>query len=119
MNFAGWASYMAPIVTDDSNPKFAENLEQVFVSANPKNARQFAEVTFFADCRQQLSALQTPTLILQCSEDSIVPLPVGAYLNEHIVQSELVVMEAKGHYPHISQPQDTANIILNFIETRS
>ena len=116
MNFTGWASYMAPMVSDDSSPIFAEQLEETFVSGNPRIARQFAEVTFYSDYRQKLQELTVPTLIIQCSDDSIVPIHVGQYLHEHLANSELVIMEAKGHYPHISQSAETAEIITTYIE---
>lgn len=103
MNFTGWASYMAPLVIDYSeHQNLKAELEEVFASANPRVAREFAEVTFFSDCRQRLQELKIPTLILQCSDDSIVPVEVGNYLHDQLVNSELVIMDAKGHYPHIT-----------------
>ena len=115
MNFAGWASYMAPMVSDDAKPIYAQQLEESFVSSNPRVARQFAEVTFYSDCRDKLAFCLIPTLIIQCANDSIVPIGVGQYLQQQLVNSELVLLEAKGHYPHISQVVETAAIIQNFI----
>lgn len=118
MNFTGWASYMAPLVIDYSEqPSLKVELEEVFASANPIVAREFAEVTFFSDYRSRLSELQTPTLILQCSEDSIVPIEVGQYLNNLIPNSELAIMAAKGHYPHISQPKETLELIEGYLNS--
>lgn len=118
MNFSGWASYMAPVgMGEEAAPQLTEDLEKVFVSTNPKIAREFAEVTFFSDYREQLPQLQTNTLILQCAEDSIVPKHVGDYLHQSIENSQLVVMNAKGHYPHISHTSETAAIIADFIES--
>lgn len=119
MNFARWASYMAPMVSDDANPLYAQNLEDTFVSGNPKIARQFAEVTFYSDYRNRLVELNTPTLILQCSDDSIVPIHVGQYLQKHLPNSQLEILEAKGHYPHISQPINTVHIINDFLKRNS
>lgn len=116
MNFTGWASYLAPMVSDDADPKFAEQLEETFVSGNPKIARQFAEVTFYSDYREKLQELKVPTLIIQCSDDSIVPIHVGQYIHDHVAESELVIMAAKGHYPHISQPDEIAQIMTAYIE---
>ena len=80
MNFAGWASYMAPFAMDQSkDPKLIQDLENSFVSANPRITRDFAEVTFYSDCRASVPLLEVPTLIIQCSNDSIVPREVGDY----------------------------------------
>ena len=116
MNFAGWASYLAPIVMNQpENPTLSKELERSFISGNPVFAREFAEVTFLSDYRNDLSKMTVPTLILQCSEDSIVPIEAGEYLHQHIKNSTFQLMEAKGHYPHISHPEETISCILEFL----
>lgn len=116
MNFTGWASYLAPIVTDPiENPGVTKDVENSFVSTNPQIAREFAEMTFLSDHRASLASMSTPTLIIQCSDDSIVPIGVGEYLQAHLPSSTLRIMEVKGHYPHISQPQETLKLIEEFL----
>lgn len=116
MNFAGWANYLAPLVIDHSEkPQLKEELEALFVSSNPRIAREFAEVTFFSDYREQLHELTVPTLIVQCAEDSIVPLQVGQFMSMHLPNNELAVMDVKGHYPHISHPALTIEKIQEFL----
>jgi sigma-B regulation protein RsbQ len=117
MNFTGWASYLAPIVTDVSqNPELTKELEQSFISTAPAVAREFAEVTFFSDQRESLSKSNHPSLIIQCSNDSIVPIEAGEYLHKHLKNSTFYLMEEKGHYPHISKPKETGEIILEFLQ---
>ncbi|RUL53212.1 alpha/beta fold hydrolase [Lysinibacillus antri] len=116
MNFAGWASFMAPFaLSQPDDAKLTQQLKSDFVSTNPRVAREFAEVTFFSDCRSKLPFLKVPTLIIQCSNDSIVPIKVGEFLHKHIQNSKLLVMDAKGHYPHISQPLETIEIINEYL----
>lgn len=118
MNFTGWASYMAPVgMGEEASQHLTQDLEQVFISTNPKIAREFAEVTFYSDYRHRLHEMQVPTLILQCAEDSIVPLHIGSYLHQQLANSTLRVMKIKGHYPHISHPRETYVEINNFLET--
>lgn len=77
MNFIGWASYLAPIVMKNpERQELTQELEKTFCSRIPSIARQFAEVTFLSDCREDLQYSLVPTLILQCSDDSIAPLEV-------------------------------------------
>lgn len=117
MNFVGWASYMAPMAMDETNNSaLTKSLEQRFVSTNPRIARQFAEVTFFSDTRGYLHQLSIPTLIMQCANDSIVPVEVGYYLHEHIKPSELVILDTRGHYPHVSETKLTADIIQQYLQ---
>lgn len=116
MNFSGWASYMAPIgMHQEKDTVQTKELEQTFKANNPNMAREFAEATFFSDCRKKLSLSKIPTLIMQCSEDSIVPLAIGEYLNEHLENSVMHVMNAKGHYPHISNPEETIGMIKSYL----
>jgi sigma-B regulation protein RsbQ len=116
MNFAGWASYMAPIaMSNPENPTLTQELKRSFISTDPIIAREFAEVTFLSDHRSVLTKVTVPSLIIQCSDDSIVPIGVGDYLHQHIKNSILRLMEAKGHYPHISHPNETIQYISEFL----
>lgn len=116
MNFTGWASYMAPIaMSNPEQPALTQELKQTFIAADPIIAKEFAEVTFLSDHRCELSKVSVPSLIIQCSEDSIVPIGVGDYLHQHLKNSTLQLMEAKGHYPHISHPNETIQCIADFL----
>ncbi|MGE7915421.1 alpha/beta fold hydrolase [Lysinibacillus xylanilyticus] len=116
MNFSGWASYLAPIAMKNPEiPSLSQELEQTFIAANPVIAREFAEVTFLSDYRDDLVKATVPSLIMQCSDDSIVPIEIGDFLHIHLTNSTLIVMEAKGHYPHISHPEETIRCIKAFL----
>ncbi len=58
----------------------------------------------------------TPSLILQCQQDIIAPLTVGDYVHKNLSSSELVVMEATGHCPHLSAPVETITAIKAFLD---
>lgn len=116
MNFSGWASFLAPLAMNaPDRPVLSEELERSFISNDPVIAREFAEMTFMSDHRKELPKVTVPSLIMQCSEDSIVPLGVGHYLHHHLKDSELQIMEAKGHYPHISHPEETIQVICDYL----
>ncbi|PWW05095.1 sigma-B regulation protein RsbQ [Paenibacillus cellulosilyticus] len=116
MNFYGWASYLAPIVMNNTERKeLSDELEKTFCSRDPLIARQFAETTFLSDCRGELKHCSIPTLILQCSDDSIAPIEVGNYLHAHLQGSTLRLMNAKGHYPQLSHPEETASFIQQYL----
>lgn len=118
INFTGWASYMAPTAMGAEASKYlVDEMEDTFVSTNPRIAREFAEVTFYSDYRHRLNELKTPTLIIQCAEDSIVPVHIGHYLQDHIVGSHLEILPSKGHAPHISHPNETVSLIKSYIES--
>jgi sigma-B regulation protein RsbQ len=117
-NFIGWANFLGPaIMKNPERPELSEELTNSFCSTDPVIARRFAEVTFLADNRADLSRVTVPSLILQCSDDMVAPVSVGEYLNAMLVDSTLRVMQATGHCPHMSHPQETVALIKEYLES--
>jgi sigma-B regulation protein RsbQ len=115
-NYMGWASFLAPLAMGNSNSsQLAQELEHSFCSTDPITAKSLAKATFYSDCRPLLPKIVTPCLVLQCSEDAIVPEPIGEYLHHHIPHSSYIKMEATGHCPHLSHPVETVTVIRNYI----
>lgn len=111
-NYAGWASFLAPLVMKNAGrPELAAELEASFCAIDPEVARQFAAVTFYSDNRAVLPAVPVPSLILQCLDDMIVPPQAAEYLHQHLPNSTLRQIRAVGHYPHLSNPDETVTLI--------
>ena len=117
-NYIGWANFLAPaIMKNPERPELGQELTESFCSTDPVIARKFAEVTFFSDNRHDLHKLKVPSLIMQCSDDLIAPLAVGHYLEKNIPNSTLKIMKATGHCPHMSAPEETIEIIKEYLST--
>lgn len=117
-NYIGWANFLAPmIMRNEERPELINELETSFCSTDPVIARCFAEATFFSDNRGDLAKVTIPSLILQCSEDAIAPLEVGQYTHRHLPESELRIMKATGHCPHMSHPQESVDLIKDYLAT--
>ncbi|MDP9347585.1 MAG: alpha/beta hydrolase, partial [Gemmatimonadota bacterium] len=117
-NFIGWANFLAPaIIKNPDRPELGQELTESFCSTDPTIARRFAEATFFADNRDDLRKVSVPSLILQCSDDMIAPLEVGEYVHRAIPGSTLRVMEATGHCPHMSHPEETIRLMREYLHT--
>jgi sigma-B regulation protein RsbQ len=115
-NFIGWASFLAPnIMGNPARPELGEELTASFCSTDPRIARRFAEATFFADNRADLAHVRTPALVLQCTDDMIAPLAVGEYVHRELAGSTLRVMKATGHCPHMSHPEETVELIRDYL----
>jgi sigma-B regulation protein RsbQ len=107
-NYLGWSNAMAPVIMGNPDrPQLAEELTNSFCRTDPEKARVFARATFLSDNRADLPKLKTRSLILQCSQDRIAPEAVGRYLHAVLPESELVVLEATGHCPNLSAPEET------------
>ena len=115
-NHLGWSAMMAPVIMGNPDrPELAGELEASFCRTNPIFAQHFARVTFLSDNRADLPNMKTRTLILQCDEDAIAPAAVGQYVHESLPGSELVVMKARGHCPHLSSPGEVTEAMERFL----
>lgn len=115
-NYIGWANFLAPAIMKNPNkPELSIELTNSFCSTDPVIARNFAMATFFSDNRRDLLSMKKPTLLMQCSEDIIAPLEVGDYLHAHLANSTLRVLNATGHCPHMSHPEETIQVMKEYL----
>src|ERR1700749_1648962 len=106
-NHMGWSAAMAPsIMGNPDRPELGEELTNSFCRTDPEIAKAFARVTFTSDNRGDLSNVDIPTLILQCSDDIIASKEVGEFVHRGIPKSEIVFLEATGHCPNLSAPDE-------------
>jgi sigma-B regulation protein RsbQ len=116
-NYIGWANFLAPaIMGNEQRPELAEELTASFCSTDPDVARRFAEATFFADNRADLAGVRVPALIVQCSNDAIAPVEVGEYTHRSMPGSTFAMIEAVGHCPHMSHPDETIRAIKEYLQ---
>ncbi len=115
-NYLGWSSTMAPVIMGNADrPALGQELTASFCRMDPEVARLFARVTFLTDARDALAAVTTPTLVVQCRQDVIAPVQVGQYVTDAIPGAEMVLLDATGHCPHLSAPDDTIKAIRDFL----
>ena len=115
-NYIGWANFLAPIVMKNPDkPELTTELTGSFCSTDPKITRQFAQVTFLSDNRDDLEHVRVPSLVLQCSDDSIAPDSVGDYVSSHVPGAVLRKLRATGHCPHMTHPEETVSRIREYL----
>jgi sigma-B regulation protein RsbQ len=115
-NYLGWSSTLAPVIMGNADrPELSEELRASFCRTDPEIARQFAAVTFLSDNRADLPNVTPRSLVLQCVEDVIAPMAVGEYVHRHLPDSELTILNATGHCPHLSAPDETIAAIKAFL----
>ncbi|MEU6944546.1 alpha/beta hydrolase [Streptomyces sp. NPDC046316] len=115
-NYLGWSAAMAPVIMgNDERPELGEELTNSFCATDPDMARVFARTTFLSDSRDDLKAVDVPTLVLECTEDVIAPREVGAFVHAAVPGSTLVTLDATGHCPQLSAPEATNQAITAFL----
>lgn len=111
-DYRHWTHQVAPlIVGNPDRPELAWELESSFNRIDPGVARRFARLSFRGDHRAELPLLGTPTTVLQCTDDNMVPEVVGESMREAIPGCELIQLRATGHCPHMSGPQEVINVL--------
>ena len=115
-NHMGWSKAMAPVIVGNpERSELADELTNSFCRTNPEIAKRFARATFLSDNRGDLVDFPARTLILQCAEDVIAPQYVGEYVHRALPNSSLVLLQATGHCPNLSAPEETAAAIKAFV----
>jgi len=116
MNYIGWANNFSQVIMGNpERPELYKELEESFCSTDPIIATQFAKTSFFSDNREDLQKVTVPSLLMICSEDAIAPVEVGHYIHSKLPHSTLRLMEATGHCPHLSHPEETIHLIFEYL----
>jgi len=67
------------------------------------------------DVMERLGEIEDPVLILTASDDKMTPLKYGTYMDEHIGNSSMVVIEDAGHLSPMEKPEEVARAIAEFV----
>ena len=93
-NYLGWSSNMAPaIMGAPDQPELGVELTNGFCRTDPDIAKHFAKVTFTSDHRADVPKLQTPALVLQCTDDLIAPRSVGDFFEKTLPRGTVALIE--------------------------
>ena len=117
-NYIGWADYLAPLVMGaGASSDLVGELSGSFCSTDPVVAKSFAKATFFSDHRELLPKCNTKTLILQSESDALASASVGQYVHENMTNSSLHILKSEGHCLHMTDPEQTSTLIVDFLES--
>ncbi len=115
-NYFAWVSGFAPAAMANSDrPLLAHDFAETLKEIRPDIAQSVAKVIFQSDYRKEVPLLNINTLLLQANNDIAVPLEVAQYLQHNIKNSTLMMVDAEGHFPHISAPEEVVSAIKTFI----
>jgi sigma-B regulation protein RsbQ len=118
-NYLGWSSAMAPVIVGNPDrPELGEELTNSFCRTDPEIARRFARVTFTSDNRADLPRVRVPALVVQTASDAIAPPAVGRYVHAHLPDSTYAELDATGHCPNLSAPEETIAAMRAFLGDR-
>jgi pimeloyl-ACP methyl ester carboxylesterase len=66
--------------------------------------------------RRWLRRIDIPTLVIWGSHDGIVDTDYGRAFAAEIPDTEFVLVDEAGHYPHMERPQLVADLLVDFVD---
>lgn len=115
-NYYAWVSGFAPAAMANADrPQLAAGFAESLSAIRPDIAQSVARVIFQSDHRADLPSVTNEVLLLQTRQDIAVPMEVAQYLHKHVMNSRLEVVDAEGHFPHISAPDEIIGAIKNYL----
>ncbi len=104
-DYLAWCDDFSPVaVGRGAEPALVDDFRQSLRAMRPDVALSMARTVFLTDMRDRLSGYATPTVLIQPSDDPIVPVAAGEYLARCWPHARLELIEASGHLPHLTAP---------------
>jgi pimeloyl-ACP methyl ester carboxylesterase len=97
------AEYSNSLSSSEAKHALTKTIEQLI----PDNIDELA---------QRYSTIKTPTLIVWCEEDQVVPVTFGQLLHQNMQSSEFALFTHCGHMPQEEKPEDTLTAIQAFLK---
>lgn len=115
-NYRNWARTFAPMVAgvppdDPAGQEFTGAL----LSIRPDIALRTVMTIFNSDLREQVRGFLHPTVIVQSRDDPAVPLSVAEWLKVNLPNSTLELINATGHLPHLTAPDEVRRVLRRYI----
>lgn len=115
-NYLAWSQALAPVVMGNpERPELTDELAASFARTESRIAVEFARAIFLSDHRSVLRDLDRRTLVVQASEDPMVPESVAHYLHQQVRGSRLALLAATGHFPQVSGVDETVAVLRDFL----
>jgi sigma-B regulation protein RsbQ len=109
-NFQAWAAGFVPMVVGVPDNAALDEFSRMLFLMRPDIALTTCRTIFQSDMREIVPRLRLPTHLVQTRVDMAVPLDVAHWLHQRIAGSTLDVIDAEGHVPHMTAPDEIIGI---------
>jgi len=110
-NYQAWVAGFAPLAIAAQAPDAVDSFSAGLLAMRPDVMIAISRSIFESDVRALLPALAAPTVLIHSRSDIAVPEAVAHYTHRMIAGSRLVWIDASGHLPHLSAPQEVAGAL--------
>lgn len=109
-NFQAWVAGFAPMVVGVDDGEAIADFSRTLFQMRPDVALNTSRTIFGSDMRDTARRVPTPVHLIQTASDVAVPLQVGKWLEATIPNATLDVIDASGHLPHMTAPEEVLRI---------
>lgn len=110
-NFQAWGAGFAPVVVGVDDTAVVHEFSRTLFQMRPDIALAVSRTIFQSDMRDVASRLDRPTNIVQTRSDVAVPTEVARWLKSHVDGSTLDIVDAVGHLPHMTAPDEIVRVL--------
>lgn len=110
-NYQAWAAGFAPLVVGADASETIADFSRTLRQMRPDVALNTSRTIFESDMRATAHRIPIPVNLIQTSADAAVPLQVGNWLAGEIPDATLDIIDAAGHLPHMTAPQEVLRIL--------
>lgn len=114
-NFQAWAAGFVPSVVGVPDNAALNEFARMLFLMRPDIALNTCRTIFQSDMREIVPRLARRSHIVQTREDMAVPLEVAHWLHQHIAGSTLDVIDAEGHVPHLTAPDEIIRVFERYL----
>ncbi|MEN4953809.1 alpha/beta hydrolase [Stenotrophomonas sp. TWI819] len=110
-NYQAWIAGFAPMVVGVDDSAVVADFSNTLFQMRPDIALNTSRTIFTSDLRSLAARVSTPVHLIQTAHDIAVPVAVGEWLANAIDGATLDVIDASGHLPHMTAPNDVVDIL--------
>ncbi len=110
-NYQAWVAGFAPMVVGVDDREVIADFSNALFRMRPDIALNTSRTIFTSDVRALAAQVSRPVHLIQTSVDVAVPVAVGQWLAEAIEGATLDIIEASGHLPHMTAPDEVTRIL--------
>lgn len=115
-DYDGWVERFAPrTMANPDRPALARRFADTLRTIPANRVLTVLCSILQSDHRPDLARLSVPTLLIQSQDDVFVPLAVAEFMHRQISHSQLKIIAATGHLPHVSAPAQVAAAMREFL----
>lgn len=117
-DFSNWLNHFARLAMANADkPSMAQKLAESIQTIPQEQILTTLCAIFQSDYRDEIKKLDKPTLLIHTEDDVFVPLVVAEYLHGAIPDSQISIISAQGHFPHISAAKEVIKAITAFLNS--